>query len=100
MPERSESPFWSYEDLALLLSAILPCWIGAFLLDAVQRRGQQGSADADLAVGALSRCLLGGAVYAGRPAYGKPLLAVSGLGTPGARRLVVRRRRTAAGRWH
>src|ERR1700684_4209619 len=32
MTERNESPFWSYEDLALLLSAILPCYIGAYML--------------------------------------------------------------------
>ena len=32
MPEKNESPFWSYEDLALLLSAILPCWFGAYML--------------------------------------------------------------------
>src|ERR1700722_11152890 len=32
MTDRSETPFWSYEDLALLLSAILPCWVGAYML--------------------------------------------------------------------
>jgi uncharacterized protein len=32
MTEPNESPFWSYEDLALLLSAILPCYIGAYML--------------------------------------------------------------------
>jgi len=32
MTERNESAFWSYEDLALLISAILPCWGGAMLL--------------------------------------------------------------------
>jgi uncharacterized protein len=32
MTERRDSAFWSYEDLALLLSAILPCWAGAYML--------------------------------------------------------------------
>src|ERR1700683_3693451 len=32
MTERTESPFWSYEDLALLLSALLPCYFGAYML--------------------------------------------------------------------
>ncbi len=32
MTERKESAFWSYEDLALLLSAILPCYVGAYML--------------------------------------------------------------------
>jgi len=32
MTKRSASPFWSYEDLALLLSAILPCYVGAFMV--------------------------------------------------------------------
>jgi membrane protease YdiL (CAAX protease family) len=32
MPERNNSAFWSYEDLALLLSAILPCYVGAATL--------------------------------------------------------------------
>jgi uncharacterized protein len=32
MTERKDSAFWSYEDLALLLSAILPCWVGAYML--------------------------------------------------------------------
>jgi membrane protease YdiL (CAAX protease family) len=32
MTETNASPFWSYEDLALLLSAILPCYAGAALL--------------------------------------------------------------------
>jgi hypothetical protein len=32
MIERNNSAFWSYEDLALLLSAILPCYVGAYML--------------------------------------------------------------------
>ncbi|HEY1759274.1 MAG TPA: CPBP family intramembrane glutamic endopeptidase [Bryobacteraceae bacterium] len=32
MTERREAPFWSYEDLALLLSAILPCFFAASLV--------------------------------------------------------------------
>ncbi len=32
MTERKESAFWTYEDLALLLSAILPCYVGAYML--------------------------------------------------------------------
>jgi membrane protease YdiL (CAAX protease family) len=32
MTERNDTVFWSYEDLALLLSAILPCWVGAYML--------------------------------------------------------------------
>jgi membrane protease YdiL (CAAX protease family) len=35
MPERTDSPFWSYEDLALLLSALLPCYFGAYMLTRV-----------------------------------------------------------------
>jgi hypothetical protein len=32
MTEKNDSAFWSYEDLALLLSAILPCFAGAYML--------------------------------------------------------------------
>src|SRR5580704_1781305 len=32
MIERNSAAFWSYEDLALLLSAILPCFVGASVL--------------------------------------------------------------------
>jgi membrane protease YdiL (CAAX protease family) len=32
MTERNNSAFWSYEDLALLLSALLPCYGGAYML--------------------------------------------------------------------
>jgi uncharacterized protein len=32
MTEKNDSPFWSYEDLALLLSALLPCYFAAYML--------------------------------------------------------------------
>ncbi len=60
MTERIDSAFWSYEDLALLLSAILPCYVGAYMLvrvsGATSKEGQtlifQGSLFA-LLLGAL-----------------------------------------------
>ena len=41
MADNNESPFWSYEDLALLLSAILPCWVGAGLLTRLSGAGSK-----------------------------------------------------------
>jgi len=32
MTEKGDFPFWSYEDLALLLSALLPCYVGALMI--------------------------------------------------------------------
>jgi membrane protease YdiL (CAAX protease family) len=60
MTERIDSAFWSYEDLALLLSALLPCYVGAYMLvrisGATSKEGQtlifQGSLFA-LLLGAL-----------------------------------------------
>src|SRR5262245_16212253 len=74
MPEAPEPPFWSYEDLALLLSAaFLGLVIGLTVVPALHIRSQAGRT---LSFQALFYALLLGALYAlirgkhGRPFWG------------------------------
>jgi hypothetical protein len=91
MTENNEPPFWSYEDLGLLLSAILPCYVGAAALTRLSGAASKGG----------QVLVLQSSLYAlllGSLAISPALLAVPGMDAANAGSMVERCGRAAVSR--